>query len=204
MVSGNAHVPTDAGRSAPRRRAILDAALQVFVERGVAEATIEDVRVVSGASVGSIYHHFGSKERLAGALYAEVLADYQAGLVGPLAENPPPAAGIRGIVEHHLRWVVDRPGPARFLLERLPPEVRATSAERVAEQNAAVVRTLTDWLAPHVAAGRVRDLPPDLLLVILLGPGQEFARAWLRGTATSTIEQASVVLSAAAVAALVA
>ena len=35
------------------------------------------------ASIGSIYHHFRSKEQLAAALYVEGLRDYQEGAFSP-------------------------------------------------------------------------------------------------------------------------
>ena len=68
-----------------RRQVILDAALEAFAERGTAAATVDDVRRRSGASVGSIYHHFGDKEGLAAALYVEGLRSYQEGLPGGAA-----------------------------------------------------------------------------------------------------------------------
>ncbi len=43
---------------------------RAFTESGFAAATVDDVRRRSGASVGSIYHHFGGKQELAEALYA--------------------------------------------------------------------------------------------------------------------------------------
>src|SRR2546421_8536565 len=62
---------TRAARTAERRRAILEAALQCFLDRGYEATTIDDVRLASGASIGSIYHHFKGKEELAAALYLD-------------------------------------------------------------------------------------------------------------------------------------
>ena len=64
----------DSGQSvgvASRRQAILDAALACFTNKGFTETTMEDIRIRSGASTGSIYHHFSNKEMLARALYLE-------------------------------------------------------------------------------------------------------------------------------------
>ncbi|MDT5357048.1 MAG: hypothetical protein QOJ56_5580, partial [Mycobacterium sp.] len=52
-------MPTATQTGAPRRRAILDAALTIFLKNGVAGTTIEALHRESGASVGSIYHFFG-------------------------------------------------------------------------------------------------------------------------------------------------
>ena len=59
----------------------------MFSERGLSGATIDDVRRLSGASIGSIYHHFGDKEGIADALYADGLRDYQGGFLAVLAAD---------------------------------------------------------------------------------------------------------------------
>ena len=142
--------------------------------------TIAEVRRRSGASVGSIYHRFGGKRELAAALYVDCLADYQAGLAGVLEANPAAEAGIRAMVRHHLRWVAANPGRAALLFEHREPEVALASAERVRTLNESLFERCREWLAPHQKAGRVRRMPLELVYVIVLGPSQEHARAWLR------------------------
>ncbi len=48
---------------------ILDAATDVFAARGYTAATMADIVRRSGASIGSIYHHFGGKKELFLAIY---------------------------------------------------------------------------------------------------------------------------------------
>jgi AcrR family transcriptional regulator len=84
-TSAQAQAPTDGGRVgrvAQRRwgktgetqRRILDAATEVFATRGFTAATMADVVAGSGASIGSIYHHFGGKKQLFLAIF-EQMAD---------------------------------------------------------------------------------------------------------------------------------
>src|SRR5919199_2136738 len=101
-VTAPAHIPARG-----RRADILDAALLVFTRRGYHRATIEEIRAVSGASTGSIYHHFGGKEQLAAALYVEGLRDYQERFLAVLRAGAGAEATVRGIVTGHLRWVAD-------------------------------------------------------------------------------------------------
>jgi AcrR family transcriptional regulator len=61
------------GRAATTRAALLTAAREVFTASGFAEASIADVVARAGASVGSLYHHFGGK----GDLYLALFEDYQ-------------------------------------------------------------------------------------------------------------------------------
>jgi AcrR family transcriptional regulator len=54
------------------QRRILDAATDVFGTRGFTAATIADVVARSGASIGSIYHHFGGKSELFLAIFEQM------------------------------------------------------------------------------------------------------------------------------------
>ncbi|HEU5470735.1 MAG TPA: TetR family transcriptional regulator [Actinophytocola sp.] len=65
--------PTPAGRQWSStegvRAEFLDAARAVFARRGFTEASVTEVVERAGASVGSLYHHFGSKTDLFLALW---------------------------------------------------------------------------------------------------------------------------------------
>src|SRR3954469_2370533 len=61
------------GRAQATRATLLAAARDVFAESGFAEANIADVVARAGASVGSLYHHFGGKADL----YLALFEDYQ-------------------------------------------------------------------------------------------------------------------------------
>jgi AcrR family transcriptional regulator len=64
-----------------KRDAILDATLDVVVERGFHEAPMSLISERSGASAGVIYHHFASKEEIIQALYERVRALKRASLL---------------------------------------------------------------------------------------------------------------------------
>lgn len=54
----------DEGRSARRRRAILDAATELFLQRGYPGASMDDVAARASASKQTLYKYFASKEAL--------------------------------------------------------------------------------------------------------------------------------------------
>ena len=57
-----------------KRDAILDAMLEVVVERGFHDAPMSVIAERSGASAGVIYHHFASKDEIIRALYERIHA----------------------------------------------------------------------------------------------------------------------------------
>jgi AcrR family transcriptional regulator len=179
-------------RDPDRREKILAAARDVFVEAGFAAATIDEIRARSGASVGSIYHHFGGKEGLAAALYVEGLGDYQRGLLDALRGSRDDAeAGIKAVVRHHLRWVQANRTLAQFLLTRREPEVRLASQAPLRDLNREMFAELDGWIAHHVEAGAIAPLSRDALYAVAIGPAQELSRHWLAGrtrTGIATLE----------------
>ena len=161
-----------------RRRAILDAALQRFIENGVAATTIEDIRRASGASVGSIYHHFADKETIAAAVYADGIARYQDAFLAELRRHAAAEPGIRGTVGRHLRWTAENRDLAWFLFHERETAGADEDLRRLNRDAFAEVRA---WLAPHVHYGAVRDLDVTLQYALWLGPSQEYCRHWLAG-----------------------
>jgi AcrR family transcriptional regulator len=181
-----------------RREAILKAALECFTERGYAATSIEDIRHRAGASVGSVYHHFAGKESIAAALYVEGIRSYHAGGLAVLAGAATAQAGVRAIVNYHLRWVVEHRSHAQFLLFHGEPEVSALAAEPLRVLNESYRAGVQSWLE-RVGPGReLRPLPYDVYASLVIGPAQEFARRWIAGAADIEIDQAADLLADAA------
>ncbi len=180
-----------------RQEAILSAALDCFSEQGFAATTVEEIRKRSGASIGSIYHHFGGKEGLAAELYVEGLRAYQTGLLEALERKPDAEASIRALVRHHLRWVEGNPKLAKFLMGRRETELRLATETRMRELNRDFFPRVKAWMERHVQGEALRPLPADLWEPLLLGPSQEFARLWLAGRTRISLRRAERELSEA-------
>ncbi|MFO1393920.1 MAG: TetR/AcrR family transcriptional regulator [Steroidobacteraceae bacterium] len=185
-------------RSLIRRRQVLDAALACFVEKGVQGTAIEDICTASGASVGSLYHLFDGKSSVAAAVYLDALEDFQAAVAGSVTAATGAREGVLAIVAAHIRWVEENPARARFLQQARHGEVVAALAADIAEVNRRFGRELAAWMAPHVAAGRLRALPLDLFIALLLGPAQEYVRGRMSGRDSSVPDDAIHELGAAA------
>jgi AcrR family transcriptional regulator len=165
-----------------RRDAILNAALDCFLLHGVAGTTIDDLRSASGASVGCIYHHFGSKEQLAAALYVQILASYHDAFLASLKTSRSARGGVEGAVRHHLRWVAARPSHAKYLFHCREPEVVSESNRAARLLNASFYAEAGGWLADHVRNGHIRPLAPELYHALWMGPSLEYTRQWLAGS----------------------
>ena len=184
------------------REALLDAALAAFAQRGYGSTTMTDVRRAAGASTGSLYHHFPTREHLAAAVWLDGLARFQDGFAAVVSRSRTASAGVRAGVRFHVRWVAEHPDLARLLLSDQDPAVRRVAAAELERRNAEFFATVREWHARHVASGALRDLPFDLLYALWLGPAQELARLWLAGATHRPLERYAKALADGAWAAL--
>jgi len=95
-----AESPDRARKSAARREAILDAALEVFSSRGFAAARLDDIAARAGVAKGTIYLHFKDKE----ALFQEIVRVLIVPVVMGVEMLPPPGVPVRTV----LNGLIDR------------------------------------------------------------------------------------------------
>jgi AcrR family transcriptional regulator len=168
-------VSTSSARSSGARVRLLDVARRRFAVDGAIAATLDEVRREADVSVGALYHHFPDKPALAAAVYAQVMAEYQAGFIAMLRQQASAESGIRGGVAHHLRWVAANRGEAALLLGD-----RLDSAE-LRDSNREFFAAVRDWWRPHHNYGALRPMQVGITAALWFGPAQEFSRYWLAG-----------------------
>ena len=178
----------DSGKSTikeSRRQAILEAALTCFASKGFTETTMEDIRKLSGASTGSIYHHFSNKEMLARALYLEGRSSLNAALFASLTATTL-REGIETLVYAFLNWFEQHADLGQYLLQAGESEYLSAYVKVLRQKTKTMLPTerlsgqVLQWLAPYISDGSAVSLPQSLYMPLILGPSREFVRIWLR------------------------
>ena len=162
-----------------RRLDIIHAALICFMDKGLSDTSISDICNRSGASIGSIYHHFKSKEQLATAVYLEGIKNYHHGYLNALNSQTNAKEGIRAVIQYHIQWVIDHPEWARYLFKERHASFMGDTEQEFRKLNQAFMQEASQWFRVHINAGKLKKLPPDIFTSILMGPCQEFARQYL-------------------------
>lgn len=164
-----------------RRDHILEAAIACFAGKGVGATTIAEIRAASGASTGSIYHHFGDKDGIAGRVYLEVLRRYHDSYLAALGRCATGEDAIKTTVRHYLEWVLEHRDAARLLVEaRQAPQVARAEPE-IREETRRFLDVAQAHLARFAARGELRPLPPAVLTALLAAPCGALAAEWVRG-----------------------
>ena len=189
---------TRAEATTARRESILAAALQCFHVLGYEKTTVADIKARAQVSTGSLYHHFASKEQLFAELYLATICETQASSLRALRRAKSAEQGVRALVGSYLRWVSREPERAAFLLTMRRAEFMEAVETELEALNHELRATLADWADRHVGAGELPLAKPDVLLALLLGPSEDFARRWLRGRTSTSLREAIDLLEEAA------
>ena len=146
-------------RKARTAAAILDAAERLFLGRGFAATTMEDLSRAADVAIGSIYAHFGDKEGVYAALIDRALVLDRKYSEAGFAEGNSPLERLVGLAEGYLRFAREFSG--YFRLFRFPPHDRPGSgrggkpeakvAARIGEETARMAGLLEEAMAEGVA-----------------------------------------------------
>ncbi|MCA9170757.1 MAG: TetR/AcrR family transcriptional regulator [Planctomycetales bacterium] len=164
-----------------RRREIMDAALERFLENGVAATTIEEIRAVSGASTGSIYHLFGNKDEIAFALFVEGMREYHRQVLDAAKRKRSARSCLRAIIATHLQLCVEQPQLCLYLTRQSMADGSDEILQEYHAANDRFAHNLFTILEPFIETGEIVRLPPELYLSLIVGPSAYLSRSWLRG-----------------------
>ena len=163
---------TQAGRREEAERRLLDAALEIVVQRGSVRMTLAEVAEAAGYSRGLPAHRFGNK---AGLLHA--LAGYIGERFGQQREQGPALAPGLDAIVGNIRFYFSREGAAwtstRALLVMMT-ESGMAPASGLRQEVAAYNRSALAWFEQHIRAGIERGeinagTDPASAAVVVLG-----------------------------------
>jgi AcrR family transcriptional regulator len=131
------------------RQRIVAAAVALFAEQGYDATSVNQVVARAGVAKGALYHHFESKDDLLYEVYRELVDRQLAGLRTILAEDRPPAATLRALIDDLVSTTAASAAEAK---------VFARESHRLGDANQARVRaarrTIHDAVIELVRAGQ--------------------------------------------------
>lgn len=152
-----------AERSADTRRRLLDAAIEVFADKGFRSATIDQISRRAGANIAAAHYHFGSKEGLYAAVFDH--AEKQRLVGAPLPEPPtdaPSELRLRAHITGFLTRLLDPARPvwmARLLAQEMIEPTRALDRlvrRRMRANHELIASAIRDLLGRAASPDRVR------------------------------------------------
>jgi AcrR family transcriptional regulator len=93
-----------------RREDILEAARSLFLNRGFASVTMQDIATEAGISAGAIYRYYPSKDELARAFFEQCAGGGPAEMVRQIAPDAPPVERLEQILAAVRQMWIEKQG----------------------------------------------------------------------------------------------
>jgi AcrR family transcriptional regulator len=167
------------GEEQETRGRILAAAASWFAEHGYAATSIRDIAREVGVTVGAIYVHFASKDRLLAAVYEEGVRRIGEAVDAAIKSSNEPWERLEVASSAHLKALLDNASFARVVVRVIPADVPEAERdlERLRDGYEVRFRTLIDALDIAPACDRT------LLRLQLLGALNTTLAWYKRGSA---------------------
>ncbi len=159
---------------APRQR-ILDAALELLAEHGYEGTSLQQVADRVGLHKSTLFHHFRSKDELAGEVFRGLAERLLKRLEPILAEDPPRLNSLLLALDASVEHFAEEPAAGRLLMRLMVTSRGIESGSPFATpagQDDAIDRVVISvgvWLARARAAGVIRHVPVRHTVLNLMG-----------------------------------
>ena len=144
------------------RERILEAALDVFTERGFEGASARQIAARAGANHGLIAYYFGNKKKLWQAAVDHAFGDMQAQLEATLERNAMDDARTRvaGVIREHVRYVARHPAFVRLMYEE--GKRRGERMRWIVDRHVQPLYDVLTRLLHEIGRPPVRGLPTEV------------------------------------------
>lgn len=163
------------GRRDPEgtRRALLDAAIAEFAEKGLAGARVDEIAARSGVNKQLVYHHFGTKEDLYAATLAEVYGEIRRQEQALHLADLPPREAMARLVGFSFDYLAGHPEFVALLNDENQHGARHVRQSRqLRAMNSPLIGLVEETLARGAAEGVFRaDLDAVDVYISIAGIG---------------------------------
>lgn len=134
-------------KSQDKRNSILEAAIEVFAERGVTTTPTAAVSKAAGIAEGSLFTYFSTKDELLNELYRELKRELSHVLMDEFPRGKPMREKFRHIWAQYVKWGVANPSRNKVMLQlrvsdRLTEESKQSGYEPFAEIERAAIESV--------------------------------------------------------------
>ncbi|GHF24394.1 TetR family transcriptional regulator [Streptomyces mashuensis] len=169
---------------------LLTTALKVYASAGQQGFTVNAVTAAGGVSLGSLYHHFGSFDGLAAALYTRCMDRLFDAMADAVRRTRTARTGVQAMVRAYLRFTEEHRDAALFLHASAYSGYLAAHAAQVHSAKLDKLAPLTGRLREYAERGEIAPLPASLVETLIMGPVAEAARRHLSGAHDFDLDRA--------------
>lgn len=171
------------GQITPRavqfRRSMLNAAAELFAERGFGGTNLRDLADALGMSRPGLYYHFSSKEAILEALIEEVTFSFAEQLANIASQtDQDPEEGLRHVVKVSTLWILENSVMFR-VLDRSEADMPVELRVKHDASKKAILAHFTQIIERGIAIGKFRPVDPHVAGLTISGM-RNWAAWWFK------------------------
>ncbi len=151
-------------RPITKKGEVIDAALALFMRKGIKATTTRDIALRAGISEGTIYRHFSSKESLAESIFAENLDYFAKFLKGYLLHTKEPLEMLQAYIAGFFEFSRIEQRRYSFIIA-----AHQTELKKLSRGNMKPMQTLTKILRLGQKQGVFRKMDTKLAGAMVMG-----------------------------------
>ncbi len=148
-----------------RRRQIVDAAVQLFIEKGFHKTTTREIAKSAGFSIGSLYEYVASKEDVLYLVCDAIHAEIERGVTEALARTTGGRDALAEMIREYF-LVCHRMSDHILLIYQETQSLPSKWRKRVLENEVRITGIFTKVLADLVSSGELPHLNKDSIELI--------------------------------------
>lgn len=161
-----------------KKQAILDAALELFAERGFHGTTVPDIAARAAIGAGTVYRYFESKETLVNLLYRQWKLEFTSHVMTDLPVAEPTRAMFAAIWRRFCGFARSNPRVVQFL--ELHHHGGYLDEESLALESS-VLEPILHFVVNAQRELALREADPRVLIAVVYGAFMGLLRAELHG-----------------------
>ncbi len=144
-----------------KRKAILDAALVLFTERGFHGTATSTISKEAGIATGTLFNYFPSKEELVTALYRDIKQEVRSFLITSFEQNNTAKAVLKQVWFDYVKWGLKNPMKIHFMDQfGTSPYVTQMTEDETKE----FFKLFVDVIQTGVEQGAISEHPMELIV----------------------------------------
>lgn len=149
---------------------ILEAARQVFMQKGFAAARMCDIAKTANINPALLHYYFRKKEKLFSIIFEQESSNFHSNIISILRSDRPFFEKLRLMVEKEIQKITSAPYMPMFILNEMHsnPE-RMQHCCETHHRHTELFNTFREVVEQEQTAGRIRPVCPRQLFLSILG-----------------------------------
>lgn len=149
-----------------KRRAILHAGLELFNKMGFEATSVPLIAKKAGVAVGTIYHHFQSKEAIVNELYQELKADFSQKMLEEFPLTTPVSQQFSEFWRRMTKYALNRPEAFMFVEAHYHAPYLDEKSRQI---HMPMLDTFKQAYDTALQQGVIKPLPLEAVIAMLFG-----------------------------------